>query len=298
MELKLTEEEKQKILSAIKKDREYYPSNNKHAVALGIPKSVYSSLINGKTDKKLSPGSWITIARRLGVALRDGMEWKAAETPTYLFITEQLRACQESGVSAVLCDQANIGKTFSAKAYVKIHGGAVYVDCSQVKTKQRLVRYIAKEFGLNAKGRYCDVYDDLAYYMKSTPNPLLVVLDEAGDLDYPAFLELKALWNAAEQNCAWYMMGADGLRAKITRSIEHEKVGYTEMFSRYGGKFCKVTPDDGKEREVFLKAQAAMVVKVNAPGRKDVAQIVNRTGGSLRRVHTEIEKLRREEAHG
>ena len=67
----------------------------------------------------------------------------------------------------------------------------------------------------------------------------------------------------------------------------------TEMFSRYGDKFSKVTPDDGKEREVFLKAQAAMVVKVNAPERNDIMQIVNRTGGSLRRVYTEIEKLRK-----
>lgn len=295
--MELREETKQKILSAIRENRVNYPSDNKHAAALGIPASVYNSLKNGDTDKKLSDASWAGIARRLDVALWGGMEWKAAETPTYLFITEQLRVCQESGVSALLCDLANIGKTFSAKAYVKSHKNAVYVDCSQVKTKQRLIRFIAKEFGVNPNGRYCDVYDDLVYYLKSLDRPL-VVLDEAGDLDYPAFLELKALWNATERGCSWYMMGADGLRAKITRSIEHEKVGYTEMFSRYGGKFCKVTPDDGKEREVFLKAQAAMVVKVNAPGRKDVAQIVNRTGGSLRRVHTEIEKLRREEAHG
>lgn len=37
-----------------------------------------------------------------------------------------------------------------------------------------------------------------------------------------------------------------------------------------------------------------MVVKVNAPERNDIMQIVNRTGGSLRRVYTEIEKLRKE----
>ncbi len=42
----------------------------------------------------------------------------------------------------------------------------------------------------------------------------LVVLDEAGDLQYEAFLELKALWNATEMCCGWYMMGADGLRRR------------------------------------------------------------------------------------
>ena len=65
------------------------------------------------------------------------------------------------------------------------------------------------------------------------------------------------------------------------------------MLSRYGDKYSKVTPDDGKEREIFLKAQAAMVAKLNAPAETDIVTVVNRTGGSLRRVYTEIEKLRK-----
>lgn len=85
-----------------------------------------------------------------------------------------------------------------------------------------------------------------------------------GDLQYEAFLELKALWNATERCCAWYMMGADGLKEKINRAIEGKKVGYTEMLSRYGDSYSKVTLDDAQEREKFLKAQAAIVAKINA----------------------------------
>ena len=66
----------------------------------------------------------------------------------------------------------------------------------------------------------------------------------------------------------------------------------TEMLSRYGGRYCKVTPDDGKEREKFLMKQAAIVAKVNAPEGYDVATIVRQTRGGLRRVYTEIEKLK------
>jgi alkylated DNA repair dioxygenase AlkB len=107
-----------------------------------------------------------------------------------------------------------------------------------------------------------------------------------------AFLELKALWNATERCCAWYMMGADGLKEKINRSKECNKVGYTEMLSRYGDRYSKVTPDDGKEREQFLNNQARIVAKVNAPAGADIAQIVRKTCGGLRRVYTEIEKLK------
>ena len=287
----ITTENKQKIMAAINANRVNYPSYAKHAASLGITTSVYSSVKNGQTDRVLSDANWIGIARRLGVNLRGEIEWKAAKTATFQYITAQLEFCQQSSLSGILCDMPNIGKTFTAKHYVKNHRNAIYVDCSQVKTKLKLIRQIAAEFGVDSKGRYSDVYDDLVYYLRSIDAPL-IILDEAGDLQYEAFLELKALWNATERCCAWYMMGADGLKAKINRSIECQKVGYTEMLSRYGDRYSKVTPDDGREREYFLNEQASVVARLNAPDGMDVTQIVRKTAGGLRRVYTEIEKLK------
>lgn len=288
----ITTEVKKRILEAISLNRSNYPSDAKHAASLGITTSVYSAVKNGQTDKVLSDANWISIARKLGVNLRGEIEWKAAKTATFQFITAQLEFSQQSSLSGILCDIPNIGKTFTARYYVKSHKNAVYVDCSQVKTKLKLIRKIASEFGVDSKGRYADVYDDLVYYLRGIECPL-IILDEAGDLQYEAFLELKALWNATERCCAWYMMGADGLKEKINRSIECKKVGYTEMLSRYGDRYSKVTPDDGKERDQFLKEQARVVAKVNAPADADIAQIVRKSGGGLRRVYTEIEKLKR-----
>ena len=287
----ISELHKKKILQAILENRVNYPSDAKHAASLGISTSVYSALKNGQTEKALSDANWIGVARRLGVSLRVGMEWKAAKTATFEYVTSQLSFCQERGLSAILCDMPNIGKTFTAKEYVKTHRNAVYVDCSQVKTKTQLVKKIAEEFGVGSKGWYHDIYEDLCYYLRSIECPL-VILDEAGDLKNEAMLELKALWNATERCCAWYMMGADGLKARIDRSIEMKMVGYTEMFSRYGDRYSKVTPDDGKEREAFLLKQASVVAKVNAPEGTDIGQIVRKTRGGLRRVYTEIEKLK------
>lgn len=289
----ITTEVKNKILAAIKANRANYPSDAKHAASLGITTSVYSAVKNGQTDRVLSDANWISIARKLGVSLRGEIEWKVAKTPTFMFITAQLEACQSSGISAILCDLPNIGKTFTARHYVKTHPNAIYIDCSQVKTKLKLVRKIAAEFGVDSKGRYSDVYEDLVYHLGSINSPL-IILDEAGDLQYEAFLELKALWNATERCCAWYMMGADGLKEKINRSIECKKVGYTEMLSRYGDRYSKVTPDDGKERTKFLIEQARIVAKLNAPEGIDAGEIARKTGGGLRRVYTEIEKLKRQ----
>lgn len=287
----ITTEIKNKIAEAIKAARINYPSDAKHAASLGVTTSAYSSIKNGQTERVLSDGNWMSIARKLGVNLRGGIEWKAAKTETFKYITTQLEFIQERGLSGLLCDLPNIGKTFTARHYVKTHPNAVYIDCSQVKTKLKLVRKIATEFGSNTRGSYSDVYADLVFYLRSIETPL-IILDEAGDLQYEAFLELKALWNATERCCAWYMMGADGLKAKINRSIECNKVGYAEMFSRYGDRYSRITPDDGREREAFLKEQARVVAKVNAPEGTDIGVVVRKSAGGLRRVYTEIEKLK------
>lgn len=288
----ITEESKKRISEAISAHRSNYPSDAKHAASLGISSAIYSAVKNGQTERVLSEANWITIARKLGVSLRGEIVWKPARTATFDFITSQLELCQAGSISAILCDLPNIGKTFTARYYVQNHRNAVYIDCSQVKTKQKLVRKIASEFGVDAKGKYADVYDDLVYYLRSIENPI-IVLDEAGDLQYEAFLELKALWNATERCCAWYMMGADGLKEKINRAVQCKKVGYTEMLSRYGDRYSKVTPDDGKERGQFLNEQARVVAKMNAPEGSDISAIVRKSGGGLRRVYTEIEKLKR-----
>ena len=290
----ITTDIKNKITEAIRANRGNYPSDAKHAASLGVTTSVYSAIKNGQTDRVLSDANWISIARKLGVSLRGEIEWKIARTETFDFIMTQLELAQTGSLSGILCDIPNIGKTFTARHYVKTHPNAVYIDCSQVKTKLKLVRKIAAEFGVNSRGRYSDVYDDLVYYLRSIENPL-IILDEAGDLQYEAFLELKALWNATERCCAWYMMGADGLKEKINRSIECRKVGYTEMLSRYGDRYSKVSPDDGKDRARFLMGQARAVAKLNAPAGVDPADIARRSGGGLRRVYTEIEKLKRQQ---
>lgn len=288
--MELTNLVKQRIIDAIIENRPNYTSDNKHAVALGINPSVYNAIKKGNIDKQLSDASFISLARRLGVSLKNEIPWKAAETPTFVFVTKQLEMCQNSSLSGLLCDVPNIGKTFTAKAYVKTHKNAVYVDCGQVKTKMRMIRYIAKEFGINSNGRYADVYDDLVYYLRSIERPI-IILDEAGDMNYETFAELKALWNATDKCCGWYMMGANGLKKKIRLGMERETNSYEEMFSRYGDKYNRVTPEDEKERNIFLKAQAAIVAQINAPKGTNINKIVNQSDGRLRRVYTEIEKL-------
>jgi hypothetical protein len=270
-------------------------SDTKYAVSLGINNAQYSRIKSGDIEKVLSDVNWISLARRLGINLSGTPEWQTAKTPVFDIITAQLEKCQRESLSALLCDLSDIGKTYTAVYYAKTHRNVVYADCSQVKSKQRLIRYIAKEFGVGNTGRYADVYEDLSYYLKTLSTPL-IILDEAGDLDYAAFLEIKALWNATEMCCGFYMMGADGLKEKIRRSIAGKKVGYTELFSRFGKRYGKAVPSGKEECERMLRATALLIIKANATDRINTKEILARTLGddnlpSLRRICKELSKV-------
>lgn len=291
----------QKILAAIETQRgQFVGSDKQFAVKLGISNSQYSNITHGNTAQQLSDAKWIRLARELGVEIGDRPQWNTANTKVFQIVTRQLEVCQETSNSALLCDLSDIGKTYAAQYYARTHKNVVYVDCSQVKTKSQLIRFIAKSFGINHTDKYADVYSDLVYYVRSLVNPL-IILDEAGDLQYAAFLEIKALWNAVEGICGFYMIGADGLKAKINRAINNKKVGYTELFSRFGRKYINLVPVDTEEHQRFSCSDAIAIIKANMPEGADPNKILRKCLGdemtpeawlpSLRRITKEIAKL-------
>lgn len=286
----MTIELKTKVIEALKIQRASFSgSDAKYATKLGIAAAQLSRIMNGELEKVISDTNWISLARIVGVNLTNKLDWKVANTPMYSAVTNVLTHCKKESVCGILCDEADTGKTFSAKSFVKTNKNSIYIDCSQVKSKQKLVRAIAKEFGVGHTGKYNDVYDDLVYYIQSLTNPL-VVLDEAGDLNYDAFLELKALWNATEGYCAWFMIGADGLKEKIRRAINNKKVGYTELFSRFGARYIRITPEGKDDYTKFSKTQAGLIINANKKQGIDTQKIMAKTQGSLRRIKTELSK--------
>ena len=214
--MKLAIEFKQKVRDAIFTDRENYGGNDgDYAKKLNIKPSILSRLKKGELEKIISDTQWLLIANELGVKLKDD-NWKIARTVVYSNIEDNLNVCKEAGLSMILVDDCGIGKTLCAKQITKNMKNAFYIDCSQAKTKQSFIRLLAKTLGVDNTGKYIDVKTAIKTYLIYLDKPL-IVLDEAGDLDYNAFLELKELWNAVPRECGWYMMGADGLRAKIDR---------------------------------------------------------------------------------
>jgi DNA transposition AAA+ family ATPase len=279
---------KQRVIDELKElETQSGLSAKRFAVKIGINQAQWSRLKKGDLDNVLADSKFITIARENNIATGEDIEWKTAQTPTFEYIRSLLGICQKQSISALLVDMADIGKTHTAKYYSRNNRDAIYLDCSQVKSKQLFVREIARQFGVKHTSRYADVYNDLVFFMNTLDNPL-VILDEAGDLKYDAFLELKALWNATEGHVGWFMMGADGLKARITRAINCQKVGYTEIFRRYGSDYRRVSPQGKEALEQFKREQVALVAQANSPKGVDVQKLLRKSSHSLTNAYNII----------
>lgn len=262
--MEISEKYKNRVIKAIFEARQNYTgSDTAFAKTLGINGAVYSRLKNGETQQIVSDAKWLSIGRLLDVKLNN-KKWNTARTAVYNKVENDILNCKKYATSLVLVDECEIGKTYSARQVVKTLKNAFYVDCSQSKTKQAFIRLLARTVGVDSTGKYNDVKKDLKYALTLLEQPV-VVLDEAGDLEYNAFLEVKELWNATEGTCGWYMIGADGLRAKIQRGINCQKVGYREIFSRFNNKFMRVVPTGYNAKEEFYQIMISEVLVANLP---------------------------------
>lgn len=287
--MKIAIEFKEKIRKSILEDRENYGgSDSDYAKSINLKPAIFSRLKKGEIEKIISDTQWLVIAHQLGVQVRDNA-WKVARTKIYVEVEDALNFCQQYSKAMILVDDCGIGKTFCAKHISRKLKNAFYVDCSQAKTKQQFIRLLAKTIGVDNTGKYADVKASLKMYLLYLELPL-IVLDEAGDLDYNAFLELKELWNATQGKCGWYMIGADGLRAKIESGIRNKKVGYAEIFDRFFD-IISLVPKGKDDREQFYARLIKDVADANVKADEDTSVLVRQCmseGKRLRYLETLI----------
>lgn len=271
----ITTEFKQVVRKALLEARDRFTGSDAvFARQYGMGAAVFSRVKNGEIERILSDGAWITIGRKLDVQTNT-RKWNTARTTVYNELEETLNFCQQFSKSMMLVDDAGIGKSFCAKIIVNQLINAFYVDCSQAKNKQDFVRHLARTVGLESTGVYRDVKANLKYFLTIIDKPL-IVLDEFGDLEYNTLLEVKELWNATEGRCAWYAIGAEGLRAKIETGIRNKRVGFRELYRRFAEEFIRIAPAGSDDRTNFYKQLYHDVAQVNCNDKSVVDQLVKK----------------------
>lgn len=240
----------------------------------GINGSVYSRIKNGERDGVLRDSQWLTIGRHLNVSVNQ-REWKPSRTEVFQMIEEDIAFCQTYSKSKMFVDDCGIGKTFAAKYLARTRQNCFYIDASQCKTRHLFTRALARTIGVDSVGKLHDVKEDIKFYLRTLPNPMIII-DEAGDLDRPAFLDLKEYWNATENTCGWYLMGAEGLRQYFTKGMRSKAVGFRELFSRFSERYTSIVPVDHHDKQQFYKRLITDVLSINAPEHVNIDEVVRK----------------------
>jgi len=102
---------------------------------------------------------------------------------------------------------------------------------------------------------------------------------------------IKELWNASEGNVGWYMMGADGLKAKMNKGINNHKVGFAELFSRFSEKFITLTPNGIEDRRDFYTQLIGDVASANSENNK-INRLVNQCYDKTENRHRSLRHLK------
>lgn len=236
-------------------------SDASYSKTLGISASIYSRLKSGEIDQIVTDAKWLEWGRLHEVTMKS-KNWRIARTKVYSEIESNLIFCQKYSKSMVFVDDQGIGKSRCSRHIIRSMKNGFYHDCSQTPTKQAFLRGLAQKVGVEHRGKFIDVKENLKYYLNAIEPPILV-LDDVGDLEYSATLIIKELWNATEGNCAWYMIGGPGLRSKIESGIANEKNGYAEIFDRFSGEFVKIVPTSPNERIQFYNDLITDVATLN-----------------------------------
>lgn len=275
MAIKVTDEFKEKVYKAMIEQRHNFDgTNGQFAKIHGLSASIFSRIHNGERDGVLSDAKWLMLGHDFGIQL-ENRRWVTARTEVFDTIEEDILFCKNYSKSRICVDDCGIGKTYTARYLSRQIKNCFYVDASQGKTKHAFIKLMAKSVGADFAGRHMEVKRALKYHLQTLHKPIFII-DEAGDLEYNAFLELKEIWNATEHYCGFYLMGADGLRAKIERGISNRKVGYAEIFSRYSEKFTTIVPKEPKQRNQFYRKLITDTLTANSCPPDKIDHIVRR----------------------
>lgn len=290
--MNITNEFKNTVAKALIEAREQFGgTDGQFAKIHDISASVYSRIKGGETEGVLKESHWMQIGRKLNVSSSQ-RRWMTVRTSVFSMIEEECKFCKKYSKARILVDEPEIGKTYTAKYLARTMRNVFYVDASQASQKKSFVKALAQAIGVDTTGRILDIIEDVKYSLNALENPL-VIIDEAGDVDYQVMLLIKELWNATENECGWYMMGADGLQKKFEKGIDNRKVGFRELFSRYSSKFSRIVPAERSAKQSFYREMITQVLDANTENKAVIPQIVNKclvvkdgTIGGLRRAES------------
>lgn len=236
---------------------------------------------------RLITGHWEHISdnmfRRIQSNLRLDLKWNVAVTNNLKEVCDFCTKAQRHSLAICIADTAGKGKSNGYKYYDRANPSVIHLECKSSWSKKTYVKQLLIASGVNPQGTTEEMLEAFNDQIKKMHEPLLI-LDQADKLKDPQLDLFMEFYNDHEGHLGIILSGVKALEKRIERGRQHNKVGYDEMYSRFGSKFISLDP-------VRLEDVAAICEANGVTDQVDQEEIFFSCGGDLRRVRREIQKI-------
>lgn len=273
--MELTDGYRQKVIDALFAQRANFGGNDKaFALSMDIHPAVYSRLKKGERDGLLSDAKYLMLGRAFQVVNKK-RTLKVVQTEVFEIIKEEILFCKEHSKNRMFVDNAGIGKTTAAQYLAKTEKNIFYIDGTQCKKHNALIKALARVVGVPIKGTFDEIKDTTKYYLQVLENPV-VVIDEWGALDKNAFCLLHEYLNATVNLCGWYLIGGNAAREKMNKGIMRDHASFAEMFSRMSENYSEAVPKDEQLQQGFYDRLIRDVLEPNLNDKSKLNELVKK----------------------
>ena len=277
-------EEKQSIQQQLLAYAASYGSQNKAANSLqGITSpGTFNSIINGKFDR-ISDDMFLRIRAAITQGGADG--WNVCKTAAFNDMYTFLDDAQKYHNVSWIVAPAGSGKTTAANMYAKQNRNVFVISCSEDMHKPDFVEELARKIGIRNEGltirrTFARVVDEVV----KMDHPLLV-FDEGDKLKDNVLQYFITIYNELEDKCGMVFLSTPAIDRRFAKGLRLGRMGYEELYSRFGRRFVPLTPVTGYEVNAICRGN----------GLKDdrtISLVLQESGSVMKEDHVEFD-LRR-----
>lgn len=253
-------------------------SQNKVAAKAGVSSATISQMINGRHDQ-IADEMWRKVKSTLNITTG----WNIAPTKNLKGITSLLTSAQDRNLSIAIAYNAGSGKSSAYRLYARTNPNVIYIECKNYWSKKSYVKNLLKALGHKPYGTTEEMIETFINQIKSLRSPILII-DQFDKLKDPSLDLFMDFYNDLEDHCAFVVSGVPALEKRIIRGVQHDKIGYRELYSRVGRKFIKLDPINISDVSLICNANGV-------DSKEDIQYIFSNSEGDIRRVRKDIERI-------
>lgn len=254
-------------------------SQQKVAIKSGVSAATINHIINKKWEL-IKSDIWYKVQSALKIELN----WIHAETSNYKNFMQLLAGAQANSLSIAISMKEGRSKSHSYKRYERQHENVFLVECKNYWTKKTFVQALLASAGLSAEGTVGEMIEYLIDNIRQKHLPILII-DQFDKLKDPQKDLYMDFYNELEGHCAFVLSGVPAFKKNILKGVQRDKIGYREMYSRFGRTFIAFP-------ELSLDDVSA-VCNANGVSNEDmIVEIFNSCDGDMRRVRRLIERAK------